>query len=203
VHAAVASSRLRLCPGIPFRAGRPSPSTPRAAQTLYDELRAKYRRPSRPSGLTLVDSVAVKQSKQSWWGRGGGGGGKVPPGGAGTAESCTEARRAALERPHTPLSAPHPHAHPCWSPAPPNRLTGLSTLLQSSSGLAPQPGLPAPAVQGLYMYGGVGCGKTMLMDLFVKAAPPEFQVGGRGRRGLGAGGGFPALSGRGLAAEQR
>lgn len=35
----------------------------------------------------------------------------------------------------------------------------------------------APAVQGLYMYGGVGVGKTMLMDLLVKEAPPYFQVG--------------------------
>ncbi len=26
------------------------------------------------------------------------------------------------------------------------------------------------------MYGGVGTGKTMLMDLFVQAAPPEFKV---------------------------
>ncbi|KAF5836722.1 AFG1-like ATPase-domain-containing protein, partial [Dunaliella salina] len=33
-----------------------------------------------------------------------------------------------------------------------------------------------PHIQGLYMYGGVGCGKTMLMDLFVEAAPPELQV---------------------------
>lgn len=31
--------------------------------------------------------------------------------------------------------------------------------------------------KGLYMYGGVGCGKTMLMDIFVNSAPPEFQVG--------------------------
>lgn len=31
-------------------------------------------------------------------------------------------------------------------------------------------------MHGLYLYGGVGCGKTMLMDLFVQAAPPEFQV---------------------------
>lgn len=43
---------------------RPQPTTNR--QHLYDQLRASYRRPSRPSGLTLVDSVAVKQSKQSW-----------------------------------------------------------------------------------------------------------------------------------------
>lgn len=32
-------------------------------------------------------------------------------------------------------------------------------------------------VPGLYMYGGVGCGKTMLMDLLVASAPKEFQVG--------------------------
>lgn len=94
-------------------------------QTVYDDLRAFYRRPSKPSGLTIVDSVAVKQPKSSW-------------------------------------------------------LEGLSTLLQSSSGLAPQPGLARPspwsAPRGLYMHGGVGCGKTMLMDVFVRACPPEFQV---------------------------
>lgn len=37
-----------------------------------------------------------------------------------------------------------------------------------------------PHIEGLYMYGGVGCGKTMLMDLFVEAAPPDLQVGGTG-----------------------
>lgn len=31
-------------------------------------------------------------------------------------------------------------------------------------------------INGLYMFGGVGTGKTMLMDLFVQACPPEFQV---------------------------
>ena len=37
--------------------------------------------------------------------------------------------------------------------------------------------LPAPAkIKGLYMYGGVGTGKTMLMDLLVNAAPVYFQV---------------------------
>ncbi|GLC33066.1 hypothetical protein PLESTB_000374200 [Pleodorina starrii] len=34
----------------------------------------------------------------------------------------------------------------------------------------------ADAVRGLYMYGGVGCGKTMLMDLFVGTAPSHFRV---------------------------
>lgn len=61
--------------------------------------------------------------------------------------------------------------------------------MQSSSGLSPQPGLQRSQVKGLYMYGGVGCGKTMLMDLFVRAAPREFQVGGGGvGRGRGQGG---------------
>ncbi|CAL5221501.1 g3705 [Coccomyxa viridis] len=32
------------------------------------------------------------------------------------------------------------------------------------------------APRGLYMYGGVGTGKTMLMDLFAESAPPEFQL---------------------------
>ncbi|KAI3426118.1 hypothetical protein D9Q98_008497 [Chlorella vulgaris] len=31
-------------------------------------------------------------------------------------------------------------------------------------------------VKGLYMYGGVGVGKTMLMDLLAKTAPPYFQL---------------------------
>ena len=39
-------------------------------------------------------------------------------------------------------------------------------------GLAEKPKLP----KGLYIYGGVGTGKTMLMDLLAESAPPEFQV---------------------------
>ncbi|KAL4424629.1 hypothetical protein ABPG77_002247 [Micractinium sp. CCAP 211/92] len=34
----------------------------------------------------------------------------------------------------------------------------------------------APAARGLYMYGGVGVGKTMLMDLLAKNAPTYFQL---------------------------
>ncbi|EFN56104.1 hypothetical protein CHLNCDRAFT_22338, partial [Chlorella variabilis] len=34
----------------------------------------------------------------------------------------------------------------------------------------------AAPVQGLYMYGGVGVGKTMLMDLLAQTAPPNFNL---------------------------
>ena len=64
--------------------------------------------------------------------------------------------------------------------------SGLSGLVGGGGGGKPAAkagaaGTPhrAPAVQGLYMFGGVGCGKTMLMDLFVSTAPPEFKVRGR------------------------
>lgn len=33
-----------------------------------------------------------------------------------------------------------------------------------------------PKIKGLYMFGGVGCGKTMLMDLFGACCPREFMV---------------------------
>jgi protein AFG1 len=33
-----------------------------------------------------------------------------------------------------------------------------------------------PTIMGLYMYGGVGCGKTMLMDVFVNTCSPDFKV---------------------------
>ena len=43
----------------------------------------------------------------------------------------------------------------------------------------------APAMpRGLYMHGGVGTGKTMLMDLFVYSAPPHYQAWPRSPLGL-------------------
>eukprot|EP00879_Flechtneria_rotunda_P012649 GHRR01013207.1.p1 GENE.GHRR01013207.1~~GHRR01013207.1.p1 ORF type:complete len:536 (+),score=192.87 GHRR01013207.1:1802-3409(+) len=55
---------------------------------------------------------------------------------------------------------------------------GISMLLRSQSGLQGSAGPHGQRfhVRGLYMYGGVGCGKTMLMDMLVEAAPREFQV---------------------------
>lgn len=63
---------------------------------------------------------------------------------------------------------------------PPSRFSELSTLIKSRSGLhgAALPSGSRTHVRGLYMFGGVGCGKTMLMDLLVASAPREFQVGG-------------------------
>ncbi|KAK9829131.1 hypothetical protein WJX72_004055 [[Myrmecia] bisecta] len=49
---------------------------------------------------------------------------------------------------------------------------GLSKFIGGSPEAAPQ----APRLRGLYMYGGVGVGKTMLMDVFAHASPPEFKV---------------------------
>jgi len=51
---------------------------------------------------------------------------------------------------------------------------GGSSSSESSSSSHSSPG--SGHTRGLYMYGGVGCGKTMLMDLFVATAPPEFEV---------------------------
>lgn len=33
-----------------------------------------------------------------------------------------------------------------------------------------------PMVKGLYLYGGVGCGKTMLMDMFASSVPRDMKV---------------------------
>eukprot|EP00775_Hariotina_reticulata_P003532 gene3532-3801_t len=35
-------------------------------QVLFDDLRAAYPPPQKPSGLTLVDTVGMAESKQSW-----------------------------------------------------------------------------------------------------------------------------------------
>ena len=53
-----------------------------------------------------------------------------------------------------------------------HRWQGISRILE---GRGAKPAV-ADMPKGLYMYGGVGVGKTMLMDLLVKAAPSQFQA---------------------------
>lgn len=65
------------------------------------------------------------------------------------------------------------------------RWSGLTKMMQNDPASTPgsrkivsqsKPTCGSQAVQGLYMFGGVGVGKTMLMDLFVFSSAPEFRV---------------------------
>src|SRR5690625_4864833 len=49
----------------------------------------------------------------------------------------------------------------------------LSSLFGRSSRSPTSTELPENLPRGLYMYGDVGCGKTMLMDLFYDTLPPN------------------------------
>lgn len=49
----------------------------------------------------------------------------------------------------------------------------LSSIFGRSSRSSKSTELPADLPRGLYMYGDVGCGKTMLMDLFYDTLPPN------------------------------
>ena len=94
---------------------------------------------------------------------------------------CLSCSSSLLPAPVPSFATPHPflpHStlpHTlCAEPAPSSSrggwFSGLFGARQESTAAA------APAVQGLYMYGGVGVGKTMLMDLMAKHAPDYFKV---------------------------
>ena len=97
--------------------------------------------------------------------------------GLGASRRCCIGTTAALPpRLHPPPALPPPAPPPAggWF----SGLFGGGRGREESTAAA---GVPAVHVQGLYMYGGVGVGKTMLMDLLAREAPPHFQVG-TGRR---------------------
>lgn len=58
------------------------------------------------------------------------------------------------------------------------RFDSIGTLIKAQAGLHGSAGPRGERrhIKGLYMFGGVGCGKTMLMDLLVASSPKEFQV---------------------------
>ena len=53
----------------------------------------------------------------------------------------------------------------------------LAFMLRRWQELLGSPEEKPKAPRGIYMWGGVGTGKTMLMDLLAESAPPEFQAG--------------------------
>lgn len=55
-----------------------------------------------------------------------------------------------------------------------NRWTTLMRATDPPPGQGPE--ADKSRAKGLYMWGGVGVGKTMLMDIFVSTAPKEFKV---------------------------
>ncbi|KAF7792864.1 hypothetical protein EIP86_003965 [Pleurotus ostreatoroseus] len=72
-----------------------------------------------------------------------------------------------LQRLHDDLLLYQPPAVPGAAPS----LSLLSRLF--SSGSAYSAGIPEQIPKGLYLYGDVGTGKTMLMDLFYNSLPPN------------------------------
>ncbi|KAL2810874.1 AFG1-like ATPase-domain-containing protein [Aspergillus granulosus] len=72
-------------------------------------------------------------------------------------------------RSYTAPSVVHPSIE-SLDPAPPKSFFGS---LFSKAPAKPETSIPENLPKGLYMYGDVGCGKTMLMDLFYDTLPPN------------------------------
>jgi predicted ATPase len=65
---------------------------------------------------------------------------------------------------------------PAGSDVGPSWWSGLSRMMRGQTPGQHGVAQTGAGVKGLYMYGGVGCGKTMLMDLFVDTCPSNFKV---------------------------
>lgn len=51
----------------------------------------------------------------------------------------------------------------------------FGSLFGRGASKPPSTDIPENLPEGLYMYGDVGCGKTMLMDLFYETLPPNIE----------------------------
>lgn len=52
----------------------------------------------------------------------------------------------------------------------------FASLFKRGGKEAPKSAIPESLPKGLYMFGDVGCGKTMLMDLFFDTLPPNIKT---------------------------
>ena len=57
----------------------------------------------------------------------------------------------------------------------PRRWDAVTSVASSTPAADAEPSTE-PSIRGVYAWGGVGVGKTMLMDLFVAVAPRQFRV---------------------------
>ncbi|KAM0343974.1 hypothetical protein ACHAPU_008032 [Fusarium lateritium] len=66
-----------------------------------------------------------------------------------------------------------PVEHPSIESLKPTKKSIFSSLFGGGSGKAAIKDIPSNLPRGLYLYGDVGCGKTMLMDLLYETLPPS------------------------------
>ena len=63
--------------------------------------------------------------------------------------------------------------HPTLDSLQPQKKSFLGSLFSRKSTNKASVGIPEDAPKGMYMYGDVGSGKTMMMDLFYETLPPN------------------------------
>ncbi|KAI1011341.1 hypothetical protein LB504_002834 [Fusarium proliferatum] len=66
-----------------------------------------------------------------------------------------------------------PVQHPSIESLKPTKKSIFSSLFGAGGGRSPTGDIPNDLPRGLYLYGDVGCGKTMLMDLLYETLPPS------------------------------
>lgn len=74
---------------------------------------------------------------------------------------------------YTPPAVVHPTVESLDPEAEPSF---FASLFKRGGKEAPKSAIPESLPKGLYMFGDVGCGKTMLMDLFFDTLPPNIKT---------------------------